>query len=303
MKKTMDMIPQNTDIVKQSAFESQINSLSKWGDLTKRVSDLTNKEKSEYAQVARSFESLFINMIYKEMKNAMLDDEGDGGFGSDTLSGYSDMVFSDHLSKMGTGIGIAQQVYEYFTNGDKLKPITTENVQDALKNISINDNNKLDLSNIKNPVDKLKETVGSTFLERVQNRMMQFQGIISTAAKQFGVPEQLIKSVITAESAGKADARSSAGAKGLMQLMDGTAKDLGVSNSYDPYQNIMGGTKYLSMMLDRYNGDLELALAAYNAGPGNVDKYDGVPPFRETQHYVKKVQRYHDIYNSEQHNS
>jgi soluble lytic murein transglycosylase-like protein len=115
------------------------------------------------------------------------------------------------------------------------------------------------LSNIKNPVDKLKETVGSTFLERVHNRMSQFQGIISTAANQFGVPEQLIKSVITAESAGKADARSSAGAKGLMQLMDGTAKDLGVSNSYDPYQNIMGGTKYLSMMLERYNGDLELA--------------------------------------------
>jgi soluble lytic murein transglycosylase-like protein len=133
--------------------------------------------------------------------------------------------------------------------------------------------------------------------------MSQFQGIISTAAQQFGVPEQLIKSVITAESAGKADARSSAGAKGLMQLMDGTAKDLGVSNSYDPYQNIMGGTKYLSMMLERYNGDINLALAAYNAGPGNVDKYDGVPPFKETQHYVKKVQRYHDIYNSEQHNS
>jgi Rod binding domain-containing protein len=121
MRKTMDMLPQNTDIVKQSAFESQINSLSKWGDLTKRVSELTDKEKSEYAQVARSFESLFINMMYKEMKNAMLDDEGDGGFGSDTLSGYSDMVFSDHLSKMGTGIGIAQQVYEYFTNGEKLK--------------------------------------------------------------------------------------------------------------------------------------------------------------------------------------
>ena len=145
-------------------------------------------------------------------------------------------------------------------------------------------------------LNKVKEVFGSTFMERMQNRLGNFQNIISKAAEMFGIPEELIKSVITVESAGKADAKSGAGAKGLMQLMDGTAKDLGVSNSFDPYQNIMGGAKYLKMMLDRYEGDLELALAAYNAGPGNVDKYNGVPPFTETRNYVKKVQYYNDIY-------
>lgn len=292
----MDFIQSNSEMVKQSAFESQIGNISKWGDLTKRVSELSDKEKSEYAKVARSFESLFINMMYKEMKSAMLEDDGDGGFGSDTLSGYSDMLLADQLSQSGTGIGIAQQVYEYFTGGDKLKPITTHNAIDALRNIDLNGLNRLDKAEGKSPIEKVKEVFGNSFIDRVKERLSKYDGIIRSAAQKFGVPEELIKSVITAESAGKPDAKSHAGAKGLMQLMDGTARDLGVKNSYDPVQNIMGGAKYLSMMLARYDGDIELALAAYNAGPGNVDKYDGVPPFKETQQYVKKVQNYNDIY-------
>lgn len=116
--------------------------------------------------------------------------------------------------------------------------------------------------------------------------------IFNEAAQKYNIPASLLKAVGKAESEYNVKAISSCGAQGVMQLMPSTAKSLGVTDAFDPYQNIMAGSRYLSNLLDRYDGDVKLALAAYNAGSGNVDKYGGVPPFKETQNYVNKIMNY-----------
>lgn len=116
-----------------------------------------------------------------------------------------------------------------------------------------------------------------------------YRAEIAAAAKQFGVDEAVVRAIIHAESAFRPNALSRVGAQGLMQLMPATARRFGVSNAFDPSQNIRGGVQYLSWLLKRFNGNLTLAAAGYNAGEGAVDKYKGVPPYSETRRYVERV--------------
>jgi soluble lytic murein transglycosylase-like protein len=121
---------------------------------------------------------------------------------------------------------------------------------------------------------------------------------IASSATQFGVEEAIVRAIIHAESSYNPGALSRVGAQGLMQLMPATARRFGVTNAFDPAQNIRGGVQYLGWLLKRFNGDVKLAAAGYNAGEGAVDKYKGVPPYAETQRYVQRVAVLADRYRS-----
>lgn len=160
------------------------------------------------------------------------------------------------------------------------------------------------LSRYKNPLKRTmtqeyQETVRSLLIRKLYNNFsnephtipirQKIDQSVKKAATKYRLPPNLIKGVIKVESDFRARAVSSAGAQGLMQLMPGTAKELGIKDPFDINQNIDGGSRYLRKMLDLFGGDLKLALAAYNAGPEAVKRYGGIPPYRETTLYVDRV--------------
>ena len=139
---------------------------------------------------------------------------------------------------------------------------------------------------------KTKEIRSFETYMKETNKPLSLDDIFEKAAKKYNLPLNLLKAIGKAESGFDPNAVSPSGAQGVMQLMPKTAEYLGVKDPFDPEQNIMGGAKYISEMLKKYDGDVNLALAAYNAGMGNVAKYGGIPPFKETQNYVVKVNQF-----------
>lgn len=147
------------------------------------------------------------------------------------------------------------------------------------------------LTGIKNKFGALKVAQSNLNIPEVSKNAPKAQilSMIDKVAQKHGVDEKLVRALVRQESGFNPSATSHCGAQGLMQLMPATAKGLGVKDAYNPVQNVEGGVKYLKNLLNKYNGNVILALAAYNAGPGAVDKYDGVPPYKETQNYVKSI--------------
>ena len=199
----------------------------------------------------------------------------------------------DHLVKASTTGAVNADIVQEFFDQNQI-PITIANVKTSIANEktpAANEKTSIAASDqaAEKAVSDSKATAFSLSPSSDTSSSPNLDTYFEEAAEQYQVDIKLLKAIAYCESNFNPNAVSHAGAIGVMQLMPATAAELGVTDSYDARQNILGGAKLISKLLDRYDGDTSLALAAYNAGSGNVEKYGGIPPFTETQNYVKKV--------------
>lgn len=233
----------------------------------------------EARKAAKAFESIFVSFMLKAMRSTVGDNPlMPQGFGEKVYTDMLDSEYSDQLADKG-GFGIADMILKQLDKGATSAPLS------ALKAL------KPQSWMLDNRLVPGKQSAAAADATTVSQNVSRWSDIINQAAKTYKVDPSLISAVVAQESGGNPAAISRAGAKGLMQLMDTTAADMGTGNVWDPRANIMGGTQYLRSLLDRFGGNEKLALASYNAGPAAVEQHQGVPPYPETQDYVGAVQR------------
>ena len=270
----------------------------------------------ELLKACKEFESLFVSYLLQTMrKTSQMGGELFGnGLGSDIYSGMFDTEVAQKMSE-GKGLGLAPLLYKHlYTEGntEDIVPLSLaasqphwgiirSSVQSAAAQAGLDQKAKSTTVNhtareSANPFSVRIPSQVSRWSGTMFQRIQPYHQDIMQASGKYQMDPALVYAVISQESAGNPTVVSKSGAKGLMQLMDGTASELGVQNSFDPKQNIEGGTKYLRQQIDRFGGDLKLALAAYNAGPGAVSRYGGIPPYKETTEYVDKVMAYYQEY-------
>lgn len=237
---------------------------------------------SNAAQTANST-SLFQEMLSSFLEEAKKNETAAGASGKDE---------SGALSALAATLNPAFNSLSSLTGGNSV--LTTLPASQGLSTLSGKETsaaaqagtNAALSASAQNSASESTQTTAASGIGEIPAKISQ---AIQQASEKYGVPEKLIQAVIKQESGYRPDAVSAAGAAGLMQLMPETAASLGVSNVLDPEQNVDAGTKYLKSLLGKYDHNVQLALAAYNAGPGNVDRYGGIPPFKETQKYVSSI--------------
>jgi Rod binding domain-containing protein len=241
---------------------------------------LQNLHEAKAQKVAQEFESIFTTMMLKSMrgKNELFEND----FLPDSLGQkiYTEMLDDEYGKLMAnhSKLGLAKLVLAQIHKDDTTSASSIGMLAGLKSQSWMIDNNFIPAAS----------TIKTNAKDSSAN-IAQWDTLIKQASDEYGVDSNLIAAVILQESGGNPRAVSPKGAKGLMQLMDSTAREMGMQQAFNPQQNILAGTKYLSKMLERYNGDEALALASYNAGPAAVDQYKGIPPYAETQQYVANV--------------
>ena len=243
------------------------------------VTDDASKVKLQKA--VKDFESLFVSYMLKSMRSTVPKSDMDkDDFGGDMMDGMFDMELSKHISNS-SNLGLGEMLYRKLTGEDLPKTTPHPSFPSPVcSSGAAQSSGTIPSANPRAPSVS------------IQQRIAGYGDTIQAASQKYGVDSNLIKAVMASESGGKPDAQSAKNAKGLMQLIDSTAADMGVHNVWNPQQNIFGGTKYLKQMLDKFQGDLPSAVASYNAGPAAVEKQGGVPPIKETKDYVSRVLNY-----------
>jgi soluble lytic murein transglycosylase-like protein len=257
---------------------------------TNKVNSNKMLKKDKRAQkVAQDFEAFFVNQLLGEMSKSINSNSSNGNRIFKSM--YYEEISKEIAKK--SDFGIENILYNMITKNTP-KQFNDVNNNFSVKKIQKDKNLFGDIQKTeKNSYDEKKITSNNK-----NSNMSYIEKIVDEASKRYGVKKSTIMAIIEVESNFNSKAKSSVGAKGLMQLMDSTAEELGVKNVWSIRDNIMGGTKYYSQ-LQKKLGDKKLALAAYNAGIGNIKKYGGIPPFKETQNYIGKVIAKEKAYNKD----
>jgi Rod binding domain-containing protein len=295
-----------------------------------------DQSRQKLQRATKEFESLLVGYMLKSMRSSLKTSDMFGdSYGGDVLDGLFDGEMAKHVSQ-NSSLGLAETLYRKMTGEampHKAAPVrhpsgaisavthrakSAPDVQPSAQGTAVT-GQKVSAVVVQktsvpqtiqaSPVLSVHDSASPAVVtpdttqvvpDSLQRRLDQVAPLIQEAASTHGVDGNLLKAIIATESGGNAQARSPRNAKGLMQLIDSTATAMGVRNVWNPRENVLGGAKYLSKLMEQFGGDREKAVASYNAGPGAVVRHGGVPPFKETRAYVDRVMNYMRLFEQQE---